>query len=1822
MAPISFSRLLPSRGRRGSRSDSSDTRDAPPSPSGESTPGCGPRVTSLSSEVSVDLRDFETALAAAEEVPPSSPTPVDLNTVKTPDASRPAAADAPSSSHTHNAFLKKGLLASSACISCPTPAEPSVKRADGIACEDPLLACSAASGTTGLRRSRTEEEGNSPCNTSIQRAASLSFTNAASAGSACTAAALKSRVVTHGTSPLSSARIERGCEFRSAQPRQTDPSETCSLGTGPGGGFTDEPGVVRSPQHAVPAASKKYMCVVISPHMSPRIQRPEMAGKLPGARESEDLALPANLSVFACAVAEAALQSETHGPPGLPSQVVQNAAPVPRDAAVGLVHVPLVSELPVKSFYAPPSSDGAKTFGAPTTRQGDSKLSERGSVVPPLPIGTSGVPTSNLDTGAALSPSIPPPSARRAAPPIAAIASPRLRPPTCSAFRPAGGGTKGGPPRCFPAAAVAGEETQARQESARRASPTEKCEEPGQLSSEDEGSDAPHSASSIVIFENDSVGSPCSCHSQVSPCSVERDFCHLSLDCPRDEGQSETPSAQSAPPGDEDGHEEAELEDSDGAYLETPPTAVVAHVDKAGKPSDDEACSQVSETLDASTAGGSRSEASHGCETDSSSGDAPRSAGAAPLEGVQGFSAPEGSGSEGRVESPGDGTHRSDVDESAASPAARCPECSLNLRPHELQDHLFAHALDALQARAARRERGTKSRNLVNTADPLHKGALTWRPARPSPHGQAEPRRAAPGVTSRTQPSVRTARATPGNATRQSSSQTNASAGTPATPGRDASRSGPPRGVGASSARAEPPESHRLASGGSVRPASATSAKVTRKRKQAGVSSSRPTADSREETESRSSSAGSAASSVSTPSRSGRVRSPRYRVLDRSQCARQSSAASTGSGVSASRAATSGNGSASSQGSKLPRTSPGAASAALRRAGNATARAVSGTQRATGSPIPGHSSGRATHRYMEATAASLSRRASVRTASRFVPADEDPQTPSTAEETLNSSCGALSERGVGQPAETSAGPGSATISGAASGLRSGSSSLDLGRARTARLLGAAGTAGRGLSESRRASEAATAHQALASGELTDRGARTSRIYRSTLSHGGAEDGRSSLGGTGRFSRIPAQATAGLSGFVTSRATVGSYTLGRVSRGTLEQRRAACAAAAARRAAAAGGSTENDGERRNSEGSSGSALSDDSGRGSRESRASPAGAFRSSSFQALPVTPLVSRRSTGVVGTLGRGMTTAADTAATASTQAALAGGARRVATLGDPQTSLGSAGTSSSRARGGRLPPVPLLPLSTLSQLSGSNSARIHTLASGGAEERARRARVASTHRELCSPGLAGVSSAASSSDASDSDRWHRTASARGPRVSRTASAQEIRQQVLHSARSTAGSYYVRGVPARSNTSSVSGRPEVPGGSVSRRSLGAGGEGLASRYSGASRHLIASSEIPSSGWVPTWGQTLIDMGLVPSRSATGTSRSASVHRTGLPSGRGADASSGEVVDRSPSGSTPAGFGSSASASVATHAAYPRSNSVTLHRSGSSAWTALSQVSAAGRSSEDINDFRYRVYPGFHSFGSHYALGRYSRQEQSRVDSPTGLSSFVAGSARTGDMYAQHTGLSSQRRAWPYLASAEDSDRQAGGASRSGACSQAESSRSAMNPRRSSSGARQHDDRTGVARASASAAPSAPESGYSRQDWSPFGYTAYSRNEAGAWSPQPSGTATHRHQQQEEPDVRDVEASYQRMEQEEDERRAQVLQILIDLLPTSEFDQSRSANLSDEAKRCSICFEDYDHGEELRRLPCTHVFHKNCIDMWLRRSFVCPICKHDLRTSFE
>ncbi|KAJ7962936.1 E3 ubiquitin-protein ligase [Quillaja saponaria] len=55
-------------------------------------------------------------------------------------------------------------------------------------------------------------------------------------------------------------------------------------------------------------------------------------------------------------------------------------------------------------------------------------------------------------------------------------------------------------------------------------------------------------------------------------------------------------------------------------------------------------------------------------------------------------------------------------------------------------------------------------------------------------------------------------------------------------------------------------------------------------------------------------------------------------------------------------------------------------------------------------------------------------------------------------------------------------------------------------------------------------------------------------------------------------------------------------------------------------------------------------------------------------------------------------------------------------------------------------------------------------------------------------------------------------------------------------------------------------------------------------------------------------------------------------------------------------------------------------------------------------------------------------------------------------------------------------------------------------------------------------------------------------------------------------------------------------------------------------ISGEDAVCCICLAKYQDEDELRELPCCHVFHVECVDKWLKINASCPLCKSEVGES--
>lgn len=47
------------------------------------------------------------------------------------------------------------------------------------------------------------------------------------------------------------------------------------------------------------------------------------------------------------------------------------------------------------------------------------------------------------------------------------------------------------------------------------------------------------------------------------------------------------------------------------------------------------------------------------------------------------------------------------------------------------------------------------------------------------------------------------------------------------------------------------------------------------------------------------------------------------------------------------------------------------------------------------------------------------------------------------------------------------------------------------------------------------------------------------------------------------------------------------------------------------------------------------------------------------------------------------------------------------------------------------------------------------------------------------------------------------------------------------------------------------------------------------------------------------------------------------------------------------------------------------------------------------------------------------------------------------------------------------------------------------------------------------------------------------------------------------------------------------------------------------------KNCSICLEEYNKEDDVYKLDCNHIYHKECFDCWLKHSDECCLCRKQL-----
>ena len=98
---------------------------------------------------------------------------------------------------------------------------------------------------------------------------------------------------------------------------------------------------------------------------------------------------------------------------------------------------------------------------------------------------------------------------------------------------------------------------------------------------------------------------------------------------------------------------------------------------------------------------------------------------------------------------------------------------------------------------------------------------------------------------------------------------------------------------------------------------------------------------------------------------------------------------------------------------------------------------------------------------------------------------------------------------------------------------------------------------------------------------------------------------------------------------------------------------------------------------------------------------------------------------------------------------------------------------------------------------------------------------------------------------------------------------------------------------------------------------------------------------------------------------------------------------------------------------------------------------------------------------------------------------------------------------------------------------------------------------------------------------------------------------------------------DAELSYdamlrlgERIGNVKEERWAIVSSTHIEKLPTFKFSPSMAEGKEENhtERKCQVCQCEYEAEEDLRRLPCGHCFHTDCVDIWLATKDSCPFCR--------
>ncbi|KAF9597837.1 hypothetical protein IFM89_021922 [Coptis chinensis] len=65
---------------------------------------------------------------------------------------------------------------------------------------------------------------------------------------------------------------------------------------------------------------------------------------------------------------------------------------------------------------------------------------------------------------------------------------------------------------------------------------------------------------------------------------------------------------------------------------------------------------------------------------------------------------------------------------------------------------------------------------------------------------------------------------------------------------------------------------------------------------------------------------------------------------------------------------------------------------------------------------------------------------------------------------------------------------------------------------------------------------------------------------------------------------------------------------------------------------------------------------------------------------------------------------------------------------------------------------------------------------------------------------------------------------------------------------------------------------------------------------------------------------------------------------------------------------------------------------------------------------------------------------------------------------------------------------------------------------------------------------------------------------------------------------------------------------------VEALKSKKFDKKDSRR-----EPCAVCLDEYLIGVDVTVMPCSHMYHKHCIEPWLKKTNTCPLCRLEMPT---